>query len=489
MMRKRGSDRIEMTIERSKEMKNRDIKKYMFDWIEANKGEFYGIADFIWENPELGLEEYQACEKLTAALRKHGFKTEIDLAGMPTAFIGTYGTKGPVVGINVEYDCLPGLSQDHSCSCKTPLEEGAPGHGCGHNLLGATAIMGAIALRYALTEYGIEGTVKTFGTPAEEQCLGKAYMGRAGLYEDVDFFLDWHPWSYNRADYDSCNAYFNIKYHYKGRTSHGNSPWQGRSALDAALLSGHAIEMLREHYEPAAADAANTINYNFPDIGPEFPSVVPDRTTMWVIGRFSTSDIMTDIISRIDKCAEAGALATGTTVEKQLITATHEKIPNKALARVVHDNFAEVGVPAFTDEEQEFVKAMQKESGFKEEGLDTVLKPFGESGTALCDTSEYSWNAPYATFWVSMAPAGGWHNWMVTACAGGSIGKKVMDTASKIMAGSAIDIITSPETIKAAKEELKERLGGREYECLVPEGINPPLGLNKETMEKYRKKD
>ena len=273
-------------------------------------------------------------------------------------------------------------------------------------------------------------------------------MGRAGLYHNVDFFLDWHPWCYNRADYDTCNAYFNIKYHYKGKTSHGNSPWNGRSALDAALLSAHAIEMLREHYAPAAADAANTINYNFPDIGPEFPSVVPDKTTMWVIGRFTTSDNMMDIISRIDKCAEAGALATGTTVEKQLITATHEKIPNKTLAEIVHRNFEEVGTPKFTEAEHEFVRKMQKSEGLDESGLDETLKEFGESGTALCDTSEFSWNAPYATFWTTLAPAGGWHNWMVTACARGSIGKKTMDNASKVMAGSAIDIITSPDTIK-----------------------------------------
>ena len=468
-------------------MKNQNIKQFMFEWMEENKEEFFEIADFIWNNPELGLEEYLACEKLTEILHAHGFQIEIDLAGMPTAFIGTYGTKGPVVGINAEYDCLPGLSQDYCSSYKAPLIEGAPGHGCGHNLLGATAIMSAIALRYAMEKYSLDGTIKVFGSPAEEQCLGKPYMGRAGLYENVDFFLDWHPWTYNRADYDRCNAYFNIKYHYKGTTSHGNSPWQGRSTLDAALLSAHAIEMLREHYEPASSDAANTINYNFPDIGPEFPSVVPDRSTMWVIGRFTTSDTMMDIISRIDKCAEAGALATGTTVTKQLITATHEKLPNKALASVVHDNFEEVGVPNFTEEEQTFVKEMQKEASLDPVGLDTTLQPFKESGTALCDTSEFSWNAPYATFWVALAPAGGWHNWMVTACSRGTIAKKVMEVASKIMTGSAIDVLTSPEILKAAQEEWKERLDGREYKCLVPEGIDPPLGLNKETMARYKK--
>ncbi len=469
-------------------MDNRDIKNNIGAWIESNKQEFYDIADFIWENPELGLEEYEACDRLTGIMAKNGFKIQKGLAGMPTAFVATFGNKGPVMGINAEYDCLPGLSQDYRCSVKTPLVEGAPGQGCGHNLLGTAAVLGAIAVRYALEKNGIDATIKVFGTPAEEQCLGKAFMGRAGLYEDVDFFLDWHPWFYNRADYDRCNAYFNIKYHYKGRTAHGNSPWNGRSALDAAILSAHAIEMLREHYEPAAADAANTINYNFPDIGPEFPSVVPDKTTMWVVGRFATSNMMSDIIERLDKCAEAGALATGTTVEKQMLTATHEKIPNKTLAEIVHKNFEEIGAPKFSKEEHDFVKEMQKSMGFDETGLDETIKEFGESGTALCDTSEFSWNAPYATFWMTMAPAGGWHNWMVTACARGSIGKKAVDNAAKVMAGSAIDIITTPGIIDNAKEELKDRLAGRTYKCLIPDGTDPPLGLNKETMDKYKNK-
>lgn len=464
------------------------IKDFIKSWIEDNKQDFYDIADFIWENPELGLEEYKACGKLTEILSKHGFSVEKDLAGMPTAFIATYGHKGPIVGLNAEYDCLPGLSQKSDCCTKAPLVEGAPGQGCGHNLLGTTAVLAAIALRYALEKYKIDATIKMFGSPAEESCIGKPFMGRSGLYNGIDFFLDWHPWNYNRADYDSCNAYFNIKYHYKGRGSHGNSPWNGRSALDAALLSAHAIEMLREHYVPNNADAANTINYSFPDAGSEFPSVVPDKTTMWVIGRFTTSDQMMDIISRIDNCAKAGALATDTTVEKQLITASHEKIPNKALSEVVYKNFKAIGAPKFTEEEHDFVKRMQKSVGLEPVGLDEKLKEFGPSGTVLCDTSEFSWNAPYATFWLTLAPTGGWHNWMVTACAKSSIGKKAINRASRIIASSAIDIILSPDILCAAKKELQERLNGRTYKCLVSDEINPPLGLNKEIMEKYRGK-
>ena len=398
-------------------MNLKGIKDYVKKWIDENIEEFEKIADYIWNNPELGLEEYKSSEKLISVLEKHGFSIKKGLAKMPTSFVAECGDGEPVVGINVEYDCLPGLSQKSDSVNKDPVINGGPGHGCGHNILGTTAVLAGIALRYALEEYNIEATVKMFGSPAEEQCVGKPFMGREGLYKDVDFFLDWHPWNYNRADYDSCNSYFNIKYHYKGRTAHGNAPWHGRSALDAALLSSHAIEMLREHIAPASEEAAKTINYSFPDVGPSFPSVVPDTSTLWVIGRFTSSEEMLNIISRIDKCSEAGALATETKVEKEFITATHEKIPNKTLAEIVHKNFEDIGVPNFTKEEHEIANKMQESLDIEPTGLDNKLKEFGPSNTALCDTSEFSWNAPYATFWMTMAPDGGWHNWMVTACA------------------------------------------------------------------------
>jgi aminobenzoyl-glutamate utilization protein B len=313
-------------------------------------------------------------------------------------------------------------------------------------------------------------------------------MARAGLYDDVDFFLDWHPLSVNFADYDKCNAYFNLKYHYKGRTAHGNMPWNGRSALDAAVLTGQAIEMLREHIEPGETAAANTINYNFPDIGPIFPNVVPDKSTLWVIGRFQSVDMMEAVMKRIDKCAEAGALATETTVTKQIITITHDKIPNKVLAEIVHKNFQEVGVPVFTEEEHNFAMAMQVQEGMESRKMDESLQSCKASSTAVCDTSEFSWNAPYATFWMTCAPSAGWHNWVITACSGASMGKKTLTNASKVLSGSAIDIITSSGVIEAAKAELNERLNGRTYKCLIPDDIEPPLGLNKEAMDKFRKK-
>ncbi|SEW44517.1 amidohydrolase [[Clostridium] fimetarium] len=469
-------------------MKMKELKNEMLSWIDHHQEEFSDIAKYIWENPELGLEEYEASDILVKTLEKYGFQVKRGLSGMPTSFIAEYGNGKPIIAYNAEYDCLPGLSQECMTDNKKAIIKGAPGHGCGHNILGTSQVLAAVALRFVLEEKNIPGTIKVFGSPAEELCVGKPFMAKDGCYKNVDCFLDWHPWSYNKAHYDTCGAYFSVKYHFKGKNCHGNSPWQGRSALDAAILMGTSIEFLREHYEPAAADRANTINYTFSETGPEFPSVVPDKATLWCIGRFNTSKQLEDILDRVDKCAQGGALATDTSVEREFITASHEKIPNKILSRVLYDNFVELGAPAFTEEEQSMARSMQKADEVEETGLDTDIMEFGTSGTVLCDTSEFSWNAPYATFWMTAAPEGGWHNWKVTSSVGSSIGMKSMIQAAKLLAVSGIDLFLQPDIIVKAQKEWCERMNGRTYRSLLPEGTKPPLGINAETMDKYKSK-
>lgn len=462
------------------------IKAYMNQWLEENKQEFYAVADEIWANPELGLEEYRAFGLITGLLKKYGFQVESGQGGMPTAFVATYGTGRPVIGINAEYDCLPGLSQKCDVSHPDPVQDGAPGQGCGHNLLGTAAAFSAIALRHAIEKFGLDCTAKVLGSPYEEASVGKALIAREGVYDDLDLIMDWHPWNYNRADYDKCNSVFVMKFHFHGKAAHGAYPWEGKSALDAGMLFGMSLEMLREHIKPNGPDAASTINYTFQNCGPLFANVVPDITTVQLYGRFADLETSQDAFERVKNCAQGAALATGTTVEPELITYTHNKIPNKVLAEVVHRNMEHYGSPAFTEEEQNFVKEMQTYMGVEPSGLDTSIQPFGPSETIICDTSEFSWNAPYVTFWVTMGPQGvGWHNWMVTACAGNSIGKKTMDRAAQIMTSSFIDIATSPETVAQARAEWKERMAGRTYHCLMPDDHQAPLGINRETMEKY----
>ena len=468
-------------------MKTPEFKKTALDWINLNVDEFYRAADTLWNFPELGMEEHQSSAVLIELLEKNGFTVEKGVADMPTAFIATFGSGGPVIGFSAEYDCLPGLSQEVGAE-KKPVTEGAPGQGCGHNLLGVAAVKAAIAVKTALETHDLSATLKVFGTPAEELCIGKPFMARAGLFRGLDVLLDWHPDIANKADYDTCNAYFNIKYHFTGRTAHGNSPWHGRSTLDAAMFQAHAVEMLREHIQPSpSANAANTINYTFSDVGPEFPSVVPDRTTAWYVGRFSTAELLADAISRVNKCAEAAAMATDTTVRIELITATHDKIPNKVLAEVMNRNLQEIGPPRFTKQEHDFAREMQKNCGVAETGLDETVKPCDSGYTGVCDTSEYSWFTPYATTWIALAPPNvGWHHWVVTSCAGSSIGKKTLEVAAKVLAATAIDVIMSPDIVKAARLELEERLAGREYTRLFSDDVKPALTINAATMAKYR---
>ena len=465
------------------------VKDFIVDWNEKNTQDFYDTADFIWEHPELSMQEFESSAALMKLLEDNGFTVEKGVAGMPTAFIASYGSGRPVIGINAEYDALPGLSQDRENTDKVPVIEGAPGQGCGHNLLGTAAVKAAVAIKSAIDEFKLEGTVKILGSPGEEMCLGKPFMGKAGCYEGFDAILDWHPWNCTKVNYDSCASYFSVKFHYKGRTSHGNSPWHGRSALDAAILQGQAVEMMREHLDPGCPpEAANTINYTFTSTGPEFPSVVPDYATAWYVGRFVTTAEMQSALERVTKCAEAAAMATETEVERELITATHHKIPNKVLAETFRENMIRIGVPQFTEEEQAKAKAIQKAQGRPETGLPTELTPFEGGYTILCDTSEFSWCAPYAAPWIAMAVQDcGWHHWGVTRCAGDTMGKKSMDCAAKVISMTAGDLLTDPEIVEKAQAEWKERLNGEVYESLLPADMEPPIHLNEDVMAKYRK--
>jgi aminobenzoyl-glutamate utilization protein B len=464
------------------------IKEDVLRWAKEHREEFYGISEEIWKNPEMSMQEFKSCGMLQSVLSAHGFSVEAGIAGMPTAFMAAYGEGSPVIAINCEYDALPGLSQDAGAVQKRSVREGAPGHGCGHNLLGTAAVKAAIALRGAMEKHRLSGTVKVLGAPAEELCLGKPFLGKAGLLGGIDAFLDWHPWSYNRADYDSCCAYFSVKYHYRGRTCHGNSPWHGRSALDAAMLQAQATEYLREHIYPGQPpDAANTLNYTFSSVGPEFPSVVPDNASIWYVGRFVTSSDAEDALRRVTNCAKGAALATDTDVDVEIITATNHKIPNKVLAERMHENFVALGAPAFTEEEQAAARAIQRELGTPESGLATEILPFGGGYSVLCDTSEYSWNAPYATAWIAMAPENaGWHHWGVTRCAAGSMGQKSMDRAAELLALTGVDLLCDASLVEKAKAELRERLAGKTYRCLLPADLTPPTDMNASAMERYR---
>ncbi len=460
-------------------------------YVEQQREAFLGHARAIWSHPELGCEEVRASRLLVEVLREHGFAVETGVAGMPTAFVARWGEGRPVVAFSCEYDALPGLSQARpdlgAGPAQAPVVAAAPGHGCGHNLLGVGNVLAAVAVRRWLEAERRPGAVVVFGTPAEEICVGKPYMARAGAFRGVDAVLDWHPWDANSANADHCNAYFNVKYHFHGRTAHGNSPWTGRSALDSAVLMGHAIEMLREHVAPGPVGAASTINYTFSDVGPEYPSVVSDRATLWVVGRLADSAVLRDVLQRVTRCAEGAALATGTTWEMEFKTASHEKIPNRTLSAVLHRHLSALGAPAFDEREQAYARGVQRQVGAEELGLAREILPLAEGSSGLTDNSEYTWFAPFAMLWLAAAPAGtAWHSWIVTGCAGSSIGEKALLRAAEVLAGAGVELFLSPAILEEAKAEMAGRLRGRPYLPLIPDGVEAPIGVNRATMERFR---
>lgn len=463
------------------------LKQEVADWIEEHKQGFYEVADALWENPELGMEEYNSSKLLADLLQKLGFQVRLGAAGMPTSFIASWGQGKPVIGFSAEYDGLPGVSQDKNSGEKMPLKEDAPGHGCGHNLMGIGGIMAAAGLKEVMLRHEIPGTIRVFGTPAEELCMGKPFLAREGYFKELDVVLDWHPFICNRAGYSNSSSYFNIKYYFEGKTAHGNAPWHGRSALDGALLMGHALEMLREHMPPGKVDAESTLNYDFPGRGSGFPNVVPDKACIWIIGRFLTAEQAEDVIKRVDFCAEGAAIATGTKYRKEVITASHEKIPNKILSEVLLENFHRIGVPPFDEADNQMALEMQRCLGVKETGLGAPIEDIELRNMAVTDSSEYSWFAPTEVLMVQMAPPGiGWHNWVVTRMAGSEVGKKTVTTASKVLASTAVDLVALPELLSSSQEEWRERLKGKEYKPLFGEDVKPCLTVNKETMDRFR---
>lgn len=464
-------------------------KKKICDWIDSNKKQAFDISDYLWENPELSMQEYGSSKKVADYLEQSGFKVAKGVAGMPTAFIAEFGEGAPVIGFSSEYDALPGLSQKKESTHEDPVVPMAPGHGCGHNLLATGGVLAAIALKEYMVENKMSGTLKVFGTPAEELCIGKPFMAREGLFEGVDAFIDWHPNHMNRAAACDTNAYFNVKYHFAGVTAHGNAPWNGRSSLDGAMLMGHAIEMLREHIRPGTEASATTLNYAFPDVGNSFPNVVPAKTIIWCVGRMKDAALAADVLQRLTACAEGCAIATGTTVKREVITATHDMIPNMCFGKLIEDNLRLVGAPKYSEEDQEAAKAVQKSMGVAQTGYTGEILKTVLGSQPVTDSSEYSWYAPIAFLNVALAPSAdsGWHSWTTAKFAGSEVGKRVLETVSKTLALTAYDMLTKPELIEEAKTELKERLNGQSYETLLPEEAEPDLETNKDIMEKFKK--
>jgi len=390
---------------------------------------------------------------------------------MPTAFVAEFGSGRPVIGIMGEYDALPGLSQKAE-PARAVLEPGAPGHGCGHNLFGVGSLAAATAVKDLIASGKLHGTVKFFGTPAEEAVGGKLYMLREGVMDGVDVMLAWHPDDETRADTKSTQAIVDVTVEFYGRAAHAAfDPWNGRSAVHAAELFTHAVNLMREHIHPSSR-----IHYAILK-GGDVPNVVPEYAKVWIWMRDEKRDLVDEMLGRVRKAAAGAAMAADVESKVTINGGDWNMLVNMTGERLAQQNLEWLGPLPFTAEEQEYAKAIQRANKIAEKGLNPAVKPFdanpGPAEGGSTDVADISWNIPTIHLSVATAPIDApWHGWSVVACGGMSIGHKGMVYASKALAATMIDLFADPANVTAVREEFAKKSAGVQYMAYIPAG--PP---------------
>ncbi len=434
-------------------------KQEVLKSIDAGYEPYSTIARKIWELAEVGFQETQSSALLQKTLSDAGFTVEKGVAGMPTAFLAGYGDGKPVIGILAEFDALPGVSQDAVPERKEVGGRPA-GHACGHHLFGTASTAAAIAVKNWLAANRMQGTIRLYGTPAEEGGSGKVYMVREGLFKDVDVVFHWHPGAENDAGPSSSLANKNGKFRFYGIASHAAaSPERGRSALDAVEAMDYMVNMMREH-----VSQETRIHYVITR-GGEAPNVVPAFAEVYYYARHPKRPEAKDLWERLVHAAQGAALGTDTKVEVEVTGGVYDVLPNETLAKIIDKNLREVGGYTYSDREKEFASKIQGSfTGMKpsldETGKIKEYKLHGAEGGGSTDVGDVSWVVPTAGFstatWVPGTAA---HSWQAVAAGGTSIGMKGMMMAAKTLASSVLDVYSNPSIIEEAWKELKSKTG------------------------------
>jgi len=440
--------------------------------IDRQRADMTELSDQIWAFAETALRETRSAKLMADYAEAQGFDVERGVAEMPTAFIASYGKGRPIIGIMGEYDALPGISQQAQTT-RQALEEGAAGHGCGHNLFGPASLAAAIAIKELIATDELKGTIRFYGTPAEEDVGGKVYMLREGLFDDVDIALAWHPSDEIAADTDGSQAMVSVLVEFRGVTAHAAAdPWNARSALDGAELFTFAINLMREHVQPTVR-----MHYVFAD-GGDVPNVVPDHAKVWLWLRDSEHTGVEKLIVRARAAAEGAALATETESTFTIDSGSYEMLVNLEGAKLIHQNMAWLGPVEFTEQEQEFARAIQRETGVEPSGLKGEVEPLDltrrapEGGST--DVADVSWVVPTLHLSVTTAAQGApWHAWPVVATSGMSIGHKGMVYAAKALAATMVDLYENPEQRAAIANEFEEQTEDFKLKFYIPEGPPP----------------
>lgn len=445
--------------------------------VAAHADRFGTISREIWENPELGFHESRSSALLQQELKANGFRVKADVAGMPTAFTAEWGSGKPVIGLMGEFDALPGLSQK-DIPVREAARNGAPGHACGHNLLGSASALAAVAVKEEMQARGLKGTIRYFGTPAEEGGGGKIYLIHAGLFRDVDAVLDWHPGDVNAVHLGSSLANNGGLFRFYGVASHAAAaPERGRSALDGAMIMLNAVEMLREH-----VPQETRIHYIITN-GGSAPNIVPAFAEVSLIARNPDAGVLDGIWARVMKCAQAGALASETRMEFEQGTNYANLVENEVLTDVLARAMQKAGGYRYTPDEQKFAHELRKtlEGTQKRPGPDvvTTANPMQVTLTsASTDAGDVSWNVPLAeltaaTFVPGVSP----HTWQAAACAGTSIGRQGMLVAARTLALGAVELLQRPQEVEAARAAFDKQLAGRKWTTRIAPNSAPPLNF------------
>ena len=447
-------------------------KKQLIKSIEKHKQNLIEISDSIWELAETAFEETQSSKILSDYAEKNGFSVEKGVAGMPTAFVATYGSGSPVISVLGEFDALPGISQKAKPT-KDPLIEKGNGHGCGHNLFGSGSLGAAIAIKELIEQGKIKGTIKFFGTPSEEKFFGKIWMVKAGLWDDVDVNISWHPSASIQADVQSSLALVDFKIEFFGQAAHASGdPWNGRDASDGLELFTTGINYYREHVKPTVR-----IHYDIQNAG-EVVNVVPDYARIWTRVRDTRRDGMVEVWKQVEKIAEGAAMMANVEYKITLISGVHEILVNRTGSARLQTNLEFLGPIMYTEKEQEFARRIQMATNKPEIGIESKIEPMEEtlehSRGGSTDVGDVSFVVPVVRLRATTAPKGTpWHSWAVVACGGMSIGHKGMEYAAKAMSMTMIDFFEDAQLRADMKKEFDERKGDYIYKAIIPEGAPP----------------
>ena len=440
--------------------------------VEKHQQELIKLSDQVWGFAETAMRETKSAKVLADYAEAQGFKVTRGVAEIPTAFIAEFGSGKPIIGVLGEFDALPGLSQKAQ-PVKEALVNGAPGHGCGHNMFGAGSLGAALAIKELIAAGKLKGTIRFYGTPAEEDLAGKVYMARAGLFNDLDVCLDWHPDYETKANMQSSQAVTDYSISFKGKSAHAAfDPWNGRSALDAAELFTSGINFLREHVKPSVR-----MHYVYSKTG-KVPNVIPDEASVWLWIRDSKRSGVTEVSERMNDIAKGAALMAGVQYEIKLNSGLYELLINETGAKVLQSNMELIGPISYTTEELSFADKIMKEYGLEAKGINGQIKPLEVTKPdpvgGSTDVGDVSYIVPEITLLTNTAPyEAPWHSWVVVACGGMSIGHKGMLFTSKALGTTMVDLFENEKLRQDIKEEFLKRKGKEVWKAMLPDGPPP----------------